>query len=122
MTKSIKWKRIRILVTGKCNYRCPFCHNEGQEKSSPLGNMNYEDFKKVIDFLKNQHIIELAISGGEPFVNPKAVEMIEYACMHLDCDVSCATNLSLITNSDIERLSKTRVKFNIQSLVSLKIC
>ena len=27
-----KWTKYRVLVTNKCNYRCPFCHNEGQEK------------------------------------------------------------------------------------------
>ena len=30
--KSIKWDKLRVLVTNRCNYCCPFCHNEGQEK------------------------------------------------------------------------------------------
>lgn len=114
MSKEIGWKRFRVLVAGYCNYRCPFCHNEGQEKNVVSANMLLDEFKQVIDYLKYKSIIELAISGGEPFVHPHIVEMIEYACQNLSCDISCATNLSLITPEQIDKLSHTRVKFNIQ--------
>ncbi|WP_195356204.1 radical SAM protein [Bacteroides cellulosilyticus] len=114
MSKEIEWKRFRVLVTGKCNYRCPFCHNEGQEKQGHTSNMSLDEFKLLIDYLRDKSFVELAISGGEPFVHPQIVEMIEYACQNLTCDVSCATNLSLIKPEQIYRLSKTRVKFNIQ--------
>ena len=40
--------------------------------------------------------------------------MITYACDNLNCDISCATNLSLISDTQIEKVSDTRVKFNIQ--------
>lgn len=30
---NIGWNKFRILVTNRCNYHCPFCHNEGQDKS-----------------------------------------------------------------------------------------
>lgn len=40
--------------------------------------------------------------------------MIVYANNHMSCDISCATNLSLITDEQIVCLSKTRLKFNIQ--------
>lgn len=114
MSIDIKWKRIRVLVTGQCNYRCPFCHNEGQKKDKHSTNMSLDEFKTLIDFLKDKSIIELAISGGEPFIHPQIVEMIQYACLNLSCDVSCATNLSMIKPEQIAQLSNTRVKFNIQ--------
>ncbi len=114
MSKDIGWKRFRVLVTGHCNYCCPFCHNEGQEKNGASANMSFDEFKQVIDYLQDKSIIELSISGGEPFIHPQIVDMIEYACQKLTCDVSCATNLSLITDAQIKCLSKTRVKFNIQ--------
>jgi cyclic pyranopterin phosphate synthase len=40
--------------------------------------------------------------------------MIRYADDNTVSDIGCATNLSLITNSQIQELSSTRVKFNIQ--------
>ena len=114
MSKEIEWKRFRVLVTGHCNYRCSFCHNEGQEKNMASTNMSFDEFKQLIDYLKDKPVVELAISGGEPFIHPQLVEMIEYSCQNLSCDISCATNLSLITTEQIAKLSHTRIKFNIQ--------
>lgn len=110
----IYWDKIRILITNKCNYRCPFCHNEGQSKDSIKDNMTFGDFKKFVDILKNLPLSEINLSGGEPFLNKEATNMILYLCNEFTCDISCATNLSLITEDDIKRLSGSRVKFNIQ--------
>lgn len=112
--KSIKWDKLRILVTNRCNYCCPFCHNEGQEKDNQAGMMSLELFNQFIDYLDGQKLSEINFSGGEPFLHKGIAEMISYANAHLTCDISCATNLSLITDEQIRRLAKTRVKFNIQ--------
>lgn len=111
---NIGWKRLRILVTNKCNYRCPFCHNEGQPKTQSSDMMSYEDFKKLIDCLKDQDIEELHFSGGEPFLNHDLTKMILYACKETTWDIGCASNLSLINDEQINELAGTRVKFNIQ--------
>ncbi len=112
--KSIKWDKLRILVTNHCNYRCPFCHNEGQERSDSVGMMSVESFKQLINYLDDQVLSEINFSGGEPFLHKGIVDMIVYANDHMACDISCATNLSLITEEQIVQLAKTRVKFNIQ--------
>lgn len=112
--KSIKWDKLRVLVTNRCNYRCPFCHNEGQEKDNRVGMMSVESFKQLINYLDGQELSEINFSGGEPFLHKEIVDMIVYANNHMSCDISCATNLSLITDEQIVCLSKTRLKFNIQ--------
>lgn len=111
---SIGWDKFRILVTNSCNYRCPFCHNEGQDKEYHTEQMSFNDFCHFIDIIADEHISEVNFSGGEPFLNRSIVKMIEYACKHLSCDVSCATNLSLVSEEQLDRLAKTRVKLNIQ--------
>ena len=110
----IIWNKIRVLVTNGCNYRCPFCHNEGQEKGAAVSYITFDEFKQLVDLLKNQPISEFVISGGEPFLHKDIVKMIVHACTTLNCDISCATNLSLINDAAIGQLSGTRVKFNIQ--------
>ena len=110
----IYWDKIRILVANGCNYRCRFCHNEGQSKYSPSQYMSFENLKTLIDFIQDQDVAELCFSGGEPFLNRDLVRMIRYADDNTVSDIGCATNLSLITNSQIQELSSTRVKFNIQ--------
>lgn len=64
--ETLLWNKIRVLVTDGCNYRCPFCHNEGQAKTSKAKVIRYEDFCRIIDVLSTQKIEELNISGGEP--------------------------------------------------------
>ncbi len=108
------WDKLRILVTNTCNYRCPFCHNEGQTKSGKIDVMDFADFKTFIDYLHELPISELHFSGGEPFLHPQIVDMIEYVDRQTVWGIGCATNLSKITRVQIERLASTRVKFNIQ--------
>ena len=112
--KSIKWDKLRILVTNRCNYRCPFCHNEGQEKDNQVGMMSLVSFRQFINYLNGQRLSEINFSGGEPFLHKGIVDMISYVNEYMTCDISCATNLSVITDEQIRRLSRTRVKFNIQ--------
>lgn len=114
MDNSIGWDKIRLLVTNACNYKCAFCHNEGQAKHMSPKQMSYEQLKQFIDIIKEQSISEICFSGGEPFLNKDIVKMIEYANSETACDIGCASNLSLITESQIQELAKTRVKFNIQ--------
>ena len=110
----IFWDKIRILVTNSCNYRCSFCHNEGQPKDGSSVRLSFNQAKALIDIVSDQDLSEICFSGGEPFLNKDIVRMIKYASENTLCDICCATNLSLITNEQIKELSKTRVKFNIQ--------
>lgn len=98
---NIGWNKFRILVTNRCNYHCPFCHNEGQDKSIVQEQMTFDDFRSFVDIIANLHISEINFSGGEPLLNPEIVDMILYANNKLTGDISCATNLSLITTNMI---------------------
>lgn len=98
MTSNIGWKKIRILVTNKCNYHCPFCHNEGQDKIDALRYMNFDDVSKLITALHQEPLEEINFSCGEPFLNKRVTDMIVFANTVANCDISCATNLSLITD------------------------
>ena len=60
------WKILRVLTTNTCNYQCSFCHNEGQEKSSNKKiNLQFDDYKIIIDSLVNTPLKEVHFSGGE---------------------------------------------------------
>ena len=114
MKERVFWNKLRILVTNRCNYRCRFCHNEGQDMDGRMDTMSVSDFVQFVDFVNGQDISELHFSGGEPFLNKGIVDMIEYVDINTDWGIGCATNLSMINDEQISRLSKTRVKFNIQ--------
>ena len=108
------WKIIRVLTTNTCNFDCVFCHNEGQVVKSTRQYLSLDDFVKIISALRERPLSEIQFSGGEPFLNPDTIKMIEWAHKNTDYEIGCATNMSLLDYALIKRLSKTRVTFNIQ--------
>lgn len=114
MNNTIFWDKLRILVTNKCNYRCAFCHNEGQSSQEIVQTMDYAKFKMLIDALKDEDVSEICFSGGEPFLDKNIIEKMAYVCIQTSWEVSCASNLSLITYEHVKRLAGMPIKFNIQ--------
>ena len=39
---------MRILTTNKCNYRCIYCHNEGQEIKNQTQMLAFEEDRKSV--------------------------------------------------------------------------
>lgn len=65
------------LFTGKCNFRCPFCHNASLV-------LNYDSFQTLnkdeyLEYLKKrQGILDaVVITGGEPTLLPTLIERIK---------------------------------------------
>lgn len=114
MSNTIYWDKLRILVTNRCNYRCPFCHNEGQSSENASQDMDYNHFKILLNALKDEEISEITFSGGEPFLNKNLIRMIQYTSDNTDWELSCASNLSLITKEQVLQLAHIPLKFNIQ--------
>lgn len=107
------WKILRILTTNKCNYRCLYCHNEGQEKERCSESLSYGDFLRIMNVIEGMGFREIRFSGGEPLVNPKTLEMIEWLDINSDYEIGLATNGSLITEDIARRLGNTRVLVTI---------
>lgn len=114
MSNTIYWDKLRILVTNCCNYRCPFCHNEGQSSHDSVKIMDYDSFTTLIDALKDEEVSEITFSGGEPFLDKNIIEMIKYVSQETNWEVTCASNLSLITKEQVQQLAGIPLKFNIQ--------
>jgi cyclic pyranopterin phosphate synthase len=109
------WKILRVLTTNTCNYQCTFCHNEGQEKPSDKRiNLQFDDYKIIIDSLESTPLKEVHFSGGEPFMNPETLKMILYTNDTTDFELGCATNTTFLSEETIKQLANTRIKLNIQ--------
>ena len=64
------------IFTGKCNFRCPFCHNKDlvlHSKSLP-----FLDSKEILHYLKRRvGILDgVCITGGEPTLQPDLEDFI----------------------------------------------
>ena len=61
-----------ILLTQKCNQKCPYCfasYNEGNDYISK------ENFVKAIKFLKKTPGEKIGLLGGEPLLHPEFAEL-----------------------------------------------
>jgi len=110
------WKILRVLTTNACNYKCVFCHNEGQEKyiGANAQLLKLEDFKTIIESLTDTELKEVQFSGGEPFLNPETIKMVEWLNENTSLEIGCATNTQFFNDEIIQSLAKTRIHLHIQ--------
>lgn len=71
-------KDLCFEVIEKCLNNCKFCSSNSNCNKNQI--IEFKDFKRVIDyFMNNGGIEELSISGGEPFLHPDILKMVEYS-------------------------------------------
>lgn len=69
------WSHVTLLVTHRCNCRCPYCdfyRHADQE-------MDTETVLSLLDKLKKMGTFRLSISGGEPLLRPDLPEILHRA-------------------------------------------
>jgi MoaA/NifB/PqqE/SkfB family radical SAM enzyme len=75
---------ISFTITNSCNLRCRMCgqwSEEGYIKNNPasLGfSMDLNNWKKLVDEIALHKIRFILIRGGEPFLFPGIIELLEY--------------------------------------------
>lgn len=70
---------ISMEPTTACNLRCPECPSGLRAFTRPTGNLKNELFTQVIDELAKDLWALTFYFQGEPFINPKFLEMVHYA-------------------------------------------
>lgn len=96
-----------IEVTKKCNLHCKHC--------APAAGGNFDDeltyteIKKVIDDLERLGALTIIFTGGEPFVRPDFLKILEYTHgRHLG--ISILTNGLLLNRDILRKLNEFDVK------------
>lgn len=77
MPQQLLWGNwlTQLVVTRRCNLACGYC-NEFDKKSKPVP---YETLCRVIDKLVKLGTITLELTGGEPLLHPRLVDVLLYA-------------------------------------------
>lgn len=70
---------IAIEPTTACNLRCPECPSGLRSFTRDTGNLKTDFFRQVIDELHQQLFYLTFYFQGEPYINPKFLEMVRYA-------------------------------------------
>lgn len=72
--------RIEWNLGRRCNYNCSYCGNDLHDNTSE--HMSWDVYTATIDKIvaaANGKKIKISFTGGEPFVNPRFVDMLKYA-------------------------------------------
>lgn len=102
-----------IEVTNKCNLKCVMCTRGDMKR--PIGNMEMNLYKKIIDDV-SPYIELIYLHGlGEPLFHPKIFEMIKYA-KKKNVKVGLSTNGTIMTEEKARRILSCGLDYLIISL------
>ena len=94
--KFMGYPRLAIIETGNiCNLQCPTCPTPHHYLDRPSTLMSFENFKYIIDQIKDYVHIVLLYNTNEPLLNPALPEMIQYAHQQ-NLYTMISTNLTLL--------------------------
>ena len=68
-------KRVFWSVTGRCNFRCRHCYMDAPE--AMLGELTTEEAFALIDQMAECGVLQVDITGGEPFVRKDFWQLID---------------------------------------------
>jgi len=116
---------LRLAITDECNYRCVFCHMEGEPlegprlpgKGSPL--LRAPDYRIIGEAARLLSISKFKITGGEPLVRSDAPEIVRSLVEAVPgAEVSMTTNGYFLARvaGRLAESGLSRVNISIHSL------
>lgn len=102
-------RRVLIEPTNTCNLKCPLCPTGAGQLSRKIGNMEFDQFKMIVDEL-NGRTREIEIAGyGEPTINKDIYRMLSYASKKFRRVIMYSNCLLIDTQEKVEYLVKSGI-------------
>ena len=82
LKKPVQWglpMTISIEPTTACNLRCPECPSGLRHFTRETGNLKEDFYRQTIDDLHKDLLYLIFYFQGEPYINPKFLDMVKYA-------------------------------------------
>lgn len=98
---------LQIELTNRCNERCIHCYIPNSIKNKGH-DLNFVDFKIIIDKYVEMGGIKISLSGGEALLNKDIVKMLHY-CREKDLQIVLLTNLISLNNEHLQVLKEVNV-------------
>jgi MoaA/NifB/PqqE/SkfB family radical SAM enzyme len=80
--KAVQWGMpftISFEPTTACNLKCPECPSGLRAFTRPTGNLKEDFFRETIDDMYQELLYLIFYFQGEPYINPKFLDMVKYA-------------------------------------------
>ncbi|GAA0413030.1 hypothetical protein GCM10009133_21730 [Cocleimonas flava] len=111
------------LNTGTlCNITCENCYIESSPKNDALVYMTYQEVKTYLDEIRDEEMAttEIGITGGEPFMNPDIIPIIE-ECLSRGFKLVVLTNAMRPMMRHKDALIKINEQYKDQLLLRVSI-
>ena len=102
--------QIMWHINNECNFTCRHCYNNEQKKH-PVDRLDFQQsvIKRIADLQSHYRIIRVGLLGGEPFIDPNIIRVIELLHSQGIKRIDISTNGSLITPDLARRLKEVNV-------------
>ncbi|MEJ2488407.1 MAG: radical SAM protein, partial [Sulfurovaceae bacterium] len=100
-------KTVQWCVTGKCNLKCIHCFMESP--SGKYGELSLKDMKKLIDQFEEANVINVILTGGEPFLRQDIIDIIIFLKEKRIRVEHIFTNGLLVTDKHLKSLKELEV-------------
>lgn len=97
---------VQFELTFRCNESCRHCYCLPDKTKQEL---TLAEIKRVLDDLCEMNVFEVTFTGGDLFVRKDAFDILEYA-REKGFLITVFTNGNLLSDSDIFRLKRLRLK------------
>ena len=113
-------EKISFTITNTCNLRCKMCGQWSEEGYVKNGNksgkqeLKLDDWKRLVDEIAEHKIDFFLIRGGEPFLFPGIIELLEYINSN-GIYISIDTNGTLLKKyaEDIARIGNMHLTISV---------
>ena len=105
---------LRISLTQRCNFRCFFCHREGE--TNPNGEMTAEEVEAIVSVASDLGIRKVKLTGGEPLLRDDIIKVVSMISPLVE-EVSMTTNASTLEDkaATLRRAGLGRVNISLHS-------
>lgn len=103
-------RSIHMEITSICNERCIHCYIPHENKEH---HMDLDLFNRIVDESIEMKVLNFTISGGEPMLHPKFIEMIK-RCKRENISLNILSNLTQLSD-DIVNAFKSNPLISVQA-------
>jgi MoaA/NifB/PqqE/SkfB family radical SAM enzyme len=111
---------ISFTITNSCNLRCRMCGQWNEEgymhnrTNSSGSHMELADWQRLVDEVASYNITSILVRGGEPFLFPGIIELLEYINSK-GIYISIDTNGTILHQyaTDIIRIGNIHITFSV---------